>query len=67
VQAGLSNYLIPVFGVIIAAAVLGERLTVRMAIGGLVVLLSTLLMTVYEEHYAPRVRATLAAREVSER
>ncbi|HXA92173.1 MAG TPA: DMT family transporter [Steroidobacteraceae bacterium] len=67
VQAGLSNYLIPVFGVIIAAAVLGERLTVRMAIGGLVVLLSTLLMTVYEEHYAPRVRATLAARGVSER
>jgi len=48
-QAGLSNYLIPVFGVLIAAVVLGERLTVPMAIGGLVVLGSTLLVTVYEE------------------
>jgi drug/metabolite transporter (DMT)-like permease len=61
VQAGLSNYLIPVFGVLIAAIVLGERLTARMAIGGLVVLGSTLLITVYEEHYAPRVRAASAA------
>ena len=51
-QAGLSNYLIPVFGVLIAAMVLGERLSVRMAIGGLVVLGSTLLVTVYEERYA---------------
>lgn len=57
VQAGLSNYLIPVFGVLIAASVLGERLTARMAIGGLAVLGSTLLITVYEEHYAPRVHA----------
>jgi drug/metabolite transporter (DMT)-like permease len=56
VQAGLSNYLIPVFGVLIAAIVLGERLTARMAIGGLVVLGSTLLITVYEEHYAARKR-----------
>ncbi|HMK87729.1 MAG TPA: DMT family transporter, partial [Steroidobacteraceae bacterium] len=54
VQAGLSNYLIPVFGVIIAAIVLRERLTLRMAIGGVVVLASTLLVTVYEEHYGPR-------------
>jgi drug/metabolite transporter (DMT)-like permease len=56
-QAGLSNYLIPVFGVLIAAAALGERLTVRMAIGGIVVLGSTLLVTVYEGHYASRVRS----------
>jgi drug/metabolite transporter (DMT)-like permease len=62
VQAGLSNYLIPVFGVLIAAAALGERLTLRMAIGGLVVLASTLLVTVYEEHYVPRVRAAAARR-----
>jgi drug/metabolite transporter (DMT)-like permease len=61
VQAGLSNYLIPVFGVLIAAIVLGERLTARMAIGGLVVLGSTLLITVYEEHYASRVRAASVA------
>jgi drug/metabolite transporter (DMT)-like permease len=61
VQAGLSNYLIPVFGVLIAAAALGERLTARMAVGGLVVLASTLLITVYEEHYAARTRAAPAA------
>jgi drug/metabolite transporter (DMT)-like permease len=61
VQAGLSNYLIPVFGVLIAAMVLAERITARMAIGGLVVLGSTLLMTVYEEHYAARARAASAA------
>ena len=60
-QAGLSNYLIPVFGVLIAAIALGERLTARMAIGGLVVLGSTLLITVYEEHYASRERAASAA------
>lgn len=60
-QAGLSNYLIPVFGVLIAAIALGERLTARMAIGGLVVLGSTLLITVYEEHYASRARAASQA------
>jgi drug/metabolite transporter (DMT)-like permease len=62
VQAGLSNYLIPVFGVVIAAIILGERLTARMAIGGLVVLGSTLLITVYEEHYVPRMAAAAARR-----
>jgi drug/metabolite transporter (DMT)-like permease len=61
VQAGLSNYLIPVFGVLIAGMVLGERITARMAVGGLVVLGSTLLITVYEEHYAARARAASAA------
>ena len=61
-QAGLSNYLIPVFGVVIAASTLGERLTARMAIGGLVVLASTLLITVYEEHYVPRMAAAAANR-----
>ena len=59
-QAGLSNYLIPVFGVVIAAAVLGEHLTARMVAGGLVVLASTLLVTVYEERHAQRVRAAAA-------
>jgi drug/metabolite transporter (DMT)-like permease len=54
--------MIPVFGVLIAAAVLGEHLTVRMAVGGLVVLASTLLVTVYEEHYATRERAAAAPR-----
>jgi drug/metabolite transporter (DMT)-like permease len=64
VQAGLSNYLIPVFGVLIAAIVLGERLTARMAIGGLVVLGSTLLITVYEEYYAARARRPNHARSI---
>ncbi len=48
-QAGLSNYLIPFFGVLIAAVVLRERLTTFMLLGGILVLASTLLVTVYEE------------------
>jgi drug/metabolite transporter (DMT)-like permease len=59
-QAGLSNYLIPVFGVLIAAMVLGERLTPRMAVGGLLVLGSTLLVTVCEQQVAARARAAPA-------
>jgi drug/metabolite transporter (DMT)-like permease len=51
-QAGLSNYLIPVFGVVIAAIVLGETLTPRMVAGALVVLASTLLVTVFENDKA---------------
>ena len=49
IQAGLSNYLIPLFGVLTAAVVLHEHLTKFMVIGGLLVLASTLLMTVYED------------------
>lgn len=49
-QAALSNYLIPLFGVLSAAIILHERLTKFMVIGGLLVLVSTLLVTVYEEH-----------------
>jgi drug/metabolite transporter (DMT)-like permease len=48
-QAGLSNYLIPFFGVLIAAVVLGERLSRFMVLGGVLVLGSTLLVTVYEQ------------------
>ncbi len=48
-QAALSNYLIPFFGVLIAAALLGERLTRFMVLGGILVLGSTLLITVFEE------------------
>jgi len=51
-QAGLSNYLIPVFGVVIAAMVLGETLTPRMVAGALIVLASTLLVTVFENNKA---------------
>ena len=46
-QAALSNYLIPFFGVVIAAVVLHERLTGFMIAGGLLALASTLLITVW--------------------
>jgi drug/metabolite transporter (DMT)-like permease len=49
-QAGLSNYLIPFFGLVVAAIVLHERLTGFMILGGVLVLASTLLITAYEEH-----------------
>jgi drug/metabolite transporter (DMT)-like permease len=48
-QAGLANYMIPFFGVVIAAVVLGERLTAAMVAGGVLVLASTLLITIHEE------------------
>ncbi len=49
-QATLSNYMIPFFGVIIAAIVLREKVTGFMVLGGVLVLASTLLVTVYDEH-----------------
>lgn len=52
-QAALSNYLIPFFGVIIAAAVLHERLTGFMIVGGLLALASTLLITVWDNSPQP--------------
>jgi drug/metabolite transporter (DMT)-like permease len=60
-QAGLSNYLIPFFGVLIAAAVLHERLTMFMVLGGVLVLASTLLVTVYEERQRARADAKVPA------
>jgi drug/metabolite transporter (DMT)-like permease len=45
-QAALSNYLIPFFGLGLAAAILGERLTPLMIVSGVVVLASTFLATV---------------------
>jgi len=48
-QAALSNYLITFFGLPIAALWLGERLTLLAIIGGILVLGSTLLTTVWEE------------------
>ena len=59
-QAGLSNYLIPFFGLIIAAIVLGERLTTPMIAGGILVLASTLLITVYEERKRARTEAAVS-------
>jgi drug/metabolite transporter (DMT)-like permease len=48
IQAALSNYLITFFGVPIAAIWLGERLTLMAIVGGLLVLGSTLLITLWE-------------------
>ncbi|MCW5977795.1 MAG: DMT family transporter [Bryobacteraceae bacterium] len=47
-QASLGNYLLPFFIALIALAVLREKITVPMALGGAVTLLGTLLVTVYE-------------------
>lgn len=49
IQASLSNYLITFFGLPISVIWLGERLTPMMIVGGIIVLLSTLLITVWEE------------------
>jgi len=57
-QAGLCNYLIPFFGLIIAAILLNERLTPFMISGGLLVLVSTLLVTAYEEKRRMRASPT---------
>lgn len=48
-QAALSNYLIPMFGVLIAWLLLGERLQPAAIAGGVLVLASTLLVTVWED------------------
>jgi len=52
-QAALSNYLIPFFGVLIAAVVLHERLTGFMLVGGGLALASTLLITVWDKAAQP--------------
>jgi drug/metabolite transporter (DMT)-like permease len=59
-QAGLSNYLIPFFGVIVAALTLHERLTRAMVGGGILVLTSTLLITVYDQQGNQHEKAAVA-------
>lgn len=49
IQAALSNYLITFLGLPIAALWLGERLTLMAIVGGILVLASTLLITLWEE------------------
>lgn len=49
IQAALSNYLIFAFGVPIAVIWLGERITPVAIVGGLLVLVSTLLITIWED------------------
>lgn len=48
IQTGLCNYLITFFGVPIAAIWLGERLTATAIAGGILVLVGTILITVWE-------------------
>lgn len=59
-QAALCNYLIPFFGILVAA-LYGERLTGYMTASGALVLMSTLLITVYEERCQARARAEASA------
>ena len=49
IQAALSNYLITFFGLPIAAIWLRERLSAVAIVGGILVLASTLLITLWEE------------------
>jgi drug/metabolite transporter (DMT)-like permease len=58
IQAALSNYLITFFGVPIAAIWLGERLTLMAIVGGLLVLGSTLLVTLWSGSKAEEAAAT---------
>ena len=58
-QTAVSNYLIPFFGMVVAAIVLHERLMRFMVVGGLLVLASTLLVTVYEEQQAQQTAETI--------
>ncbi len=53
IQAALSNYLITFFGLPIAAIWLGERLSILAIVGGVLVLASTLLITLWEELRSP--------------
>jgi drug/metabolite transporter (DMT)-like permease len=48
IQAALSNYLIPFFGLLIAAVVLHEKMTTLMLTGGVLALAGTLLITLFD-------------------
>lgn len=63
IQAALSNYLITLFGVPIAAIWLGEKLTPFAVLGGILVLGSTLMITIWEE----RRKAALSLRPAAQR
>lgn len=54
IQAALSNYLITFFGVPIAAVWLKEKLTLLAIVGGILILGSTILITVWESWQASR-------------
>lgn len=48
-QASLSIYLLPVFGILLSTALLKERITWQLVMGGILVFLSTFLITAIEE------------------
>ncbi len=48
-RAALSVYMLPVFGVLFSAALLGEKLTPNLIAGGVLIFISCFLVTVYEE------------------
>ncbi len=48
-RAALSVYLLPVFGLLFSALLLGEKLTTNLLIGGALIFISCFLVTVYEE------------------
>lgn len=59
IQTALCNYLITAFGVPIAAVVLGERLGAAAWVGGALVLISTLAITVAEDRLKRRAQTTV--------
>ena len=63
IQAALSNYLITFFGIPIAAIWLKEKLTTLAIVGGVLILGSTLLITVWESRQASRRYAAVPAPE----
>jgi drug/metabolite transporter (DMT)-like permease len=48
-RAALSVYLLPVFGVLFSSLILGEKLTLNLMAGGVLIFVSCFLVTVYEE------------------
>jgi len=48
-QASLSIYLLPVFGVLMSALTVGDKITWNLVLGGALVVVSTFLVTTYEE------------------
>lgn len=59
IQAALSNYLITFFGIPIAVVWLGERLAPLALIGGIIILGSTLLITVWDKESSPPVKSRM--------
>ena len=47
--ASISMYLVPVFGVLLAITMLGERLNLLEVLGGLIVLSATLMVVIYDK------------------